>query len=434
MPKILADVAPLKESPAFRRLWLGNGLSSIGTQLTVVAVSLEVYDLTGSTLAVGMLGLVALLPLVFAGLYGGSIADAHDRRRVALASSAALWLVTIGIATQAWLGLGNVWILYGLIAVQSAAAGVNGSARSAIVPRLVRPELLPAANALSMIVMGLGTTIGPLMAGILVAGVGYGWTYTVDVLTFTASLWALFKLPPLPPLAPLGVGGGGGGTVQRAGFRSVLEGFRFLGTRHNVRMTFLVDLCAMVFALPRALLPAIGAVWLGGGQQTAGLLLASIAAGSFLAALFSGPLGGVRRQGLAVVWSVTVWGAAIAALGGAVLAGGRHGYDGGVSPWIAGAAAALVVAGVADSISSVFRSTILQSATPDHLRGRLQGIFVVVVTGGPRLGDVFAGSTGQWIGEGWAAVAGGLLCIAAVWGLAWWQRGFLHYDARHPRP
>lgn len=419
-------MTPLKESPAFRRLWIGNGLSSIGTQLTVVAVSLEVYELTGSTLSVGMLGLAALIPLVIAGLYGGAIVDTHDRRKVALSSSTVLWLVTVCIALQAWLGLGNVGILYGLIAIQSAAAGVNGSARSAIVPRLVRPELLPSANALSMIVMGLGTTIGPLLAGILVANIGYGWTYTVDVLTFTASLWALFKLPPLPPLPRAG-------GVQRAGFKSVLEGFAFLGTRKNVRMTFLVDMCAMVFALPRALLPAIGAVWLGGGEQTAGILLASIAAGSFLGALFSGPLGGVRRQGLAVVWSITLWGAAIAALGGAVLAGG-HTDDGGTSPWIVGAVAALVMAGVADTISSVFRSTILQSATPDHLRGRLQGIFVVVVTGGPRLGDVFSGTVGQWRGEGWAAVIGGVLCIAAVWALAFWQRGFLRYDARHPEP
>jgi MFS family permease len=427
VPKLLADITPLRESPAFRRLWFGNGLSSIGTQLTVVAVSLEVYDLTGSTLAVGMLGIVALIPLVVAGLYGGSIADAHDRRKVALYSSTVLWLVTIGIATQAWLRLDNIWILYALIAVQSAAAGVNGSARSAIVPRLVRPQLLPAANALSMIVMGLGTTIGPLMAGILVANIGYGWTYTVDVLTFTASLWALFKLPPLPPQTLDGV-------VRRPGMKSVLEGFRFLAGRPNLRMTFLVDMCAMVFAMPRALLPAMGAVWLGGGEQTAGILLASIAAGSFLAALFSGPLGHVRRQGLAVVWSITLWGGAIAALGGAVLAGGRGPHDGGVSPWIVGAVAALVVAGVADSISSVFRSTILQSATPDHLRGRLQGIFVVVVTGGPRLGDAFAGGMGQWRGEGMAAVIGGALCIAAVWALAAWQRGFIHYDARHPEP
>lgn len=428
VPRILADITPLRESSAFRRLWIGNGLSSVGTQLTVVAVSLEIYHLTGSTLAVGMLGLVALVPLVFAGLYGGAVADAHDRRTVALWSSTVLWLVTICIAAQAWMGLGNVWILYGLIAVQSAAAGVNGSARSAIVPRLVRLELLPSANALSMIVMGLGTTIGPLLAGVLVANVGYAWTYSVDVLTFTASLWALFRLPPLPPLARAE-----GVPVQRAGLRSVLEGFTFLGTHKNVRMTFLVDMCAMVFALPRALLPAIGAVWLGGGDQTAGLLLAAIAAGSFLAALFSGPLGHVRRQGLAVVWSITVWGGAVVALGGAVLAGG-HTHDGVVSPWLMAAVAALVVAGVADSVSSVFRSTILQAATPDHLRGRLQGIFVVVVTGGPRMGDVFSGATGSWLGEGWAAVTGGLLCIAAVWSLALWQSGFIRYDARHPEP
>ncbi|MET4003296.1 MULTISPECIES: MFS transporter [Arthrobacter] len=428
MPKLLADITPLRESRPFLRLWIGNGLSSIGTQLTVVAVSLEVYNLTGSTLAVGMLGLVALVPLVIAGLYGGAVADTHDRRKVALASSTVLWLVTIGIAAQAWLGLGNVGLLYGFIAIQSAAAGMNGAARSAIVPRLVRLELLPAANALSMIVMGLGTTVGPLLAGVLVANVGYAWTYSVDVLTFTASLWALFRLPPLPPL-PLA----DGGTVQRAGVRSVLEGFSFLGSRKNVRMTFLVDMCAMVFALPRALLPAIGAVWLGGADQTAGLLLAAIAAGSFLAALFSGPLGHVRRQGLAVVWSITVWGGAVACLGGAVLAGG-HTHDGVISPWLVAAVAALVVAGVADSVSSVFRSTILQAATPDHLRGRLQGIFVVVVTGGPRMGDVFSGATGSALGEGWAAVMGGLLCIITVWLLAIWQPGFVRYDARHPEP
>ncbi|WP_026555877.1 MFS transporter [Arthrobacter sp. 35W] len=423
MRKLLADITPLRESPDYRRLWFGLALSSIGTQLTIVAVSLQVYDLTQSTWSVGLLGVFALIPLVLAGLYGGSVVDAHDRRTVALASSAVLWLVTIGVAVQAWLGLDNVWILYGLIAIQSAAAGINQPARSAIIPRLVRPELLPAANALSMIVFGLGTTLGPLLAGVLVAGVGYGWTYTVDVLTFTASLWALFRLPSLPPE----------GEVRKAGFRSVLEGFRFLGTHKNVRMTFLVDLCAMVFAMPRALLPAIGALWLGGGESTAGILLAAIAAGSFLAALFSGPLGHVRRQGLAVVWSITLWGAAIAAMGGAILAGGRT-VDGAVSPWIVGAVAALVVAGIADSVSAVFRSTILQSATPDHLRGRLQGIFIVVVAGGPRMGDLFSGGTGQWLGEPWAAVVGGLLCIVAVWVVARLQPGFLRYDAKHPQP
>ncbi|MDQ6753297.1 MAG: MFS transporter [Actinomycetota bacterium] len=421
MQNLLADITPLRESPDYRRLWLGLALSSIGTQLTVVAVSLEVYSLSQSTLAVGVLGIFALVPLVIAGLYGGSIVDAHDRRTVALLSSGVLWLVTICIALQAWLGLHDVMVLYILVAIQSGASGINQPARSAIIPRLVRPELLPAANALSMIVFGLGTTVGPLAAGVLVAGVGYSWTYTVDVLTFTASLWALFKLPPLPPE----------GEVRRAGFRSVLEGLRFLGSRHNVRMTFLVDLCAMVFALPRALLPAIGAVWLGGGAATAGLLLAAIAAGSLLAALFSGPLGQVRRQGLAVVWSITVWGASITGMGAMILAGGRHTGEG-TSPWIIGAVFFLVVSGIADSVSGVFRSTILQSATPDNMRGRLQGVFIVVVTGGPRLGDLFAGGAGQLLGEAAAAIVGGILCIAAVWLMARIQPRFIHYDARHP--
>ncbi|MCZ2402262.1 MFS transporter [Paenarthrobacter sp. Z7-10] len=423
MRNLLADITPLRENADYRRLWLGLGLSSIGTQLTVVAVSLQVYALSQSTLVVGLLGIFALLPLVISGLYGGSIVDAHDRRKVALISSAVLWIITICIAVQAWTGLQNVLVLYLLVAAQSGAAGINQAARSAIIPRLVRPALLPAANALSMIIFGLGTTIGPLLAGVLVAGVGYAWTYTVDVLTFTAALWALFKLPSLPPV----------GEVRRAGIKSVLEGLRFLGTKPNVRMTFLVDLCAMVFAMPRALLPAIGAVWLGGGATTAGVLLAAIAAGSLLAALFSGPLGHIRRQGLAVIWSITLWGASISGMGAAVAFGGHH-AGAGTSPWIVAAVAALVVSGIADSVSGVFRSTILQSATPDNMRGRLQGVFIVVVAGGPRLGDLFAGGAGQVFGEAMAAVIGGILCIAAVWLMARWQPRFVRYDARHPEP
>lgn len=422
MRNLLADVTPLRESRDFRRMWLGTGLSSIGTQLTLVAVSLEVYSLTHSSWAVGLLGIFALFPLVFSGLYGGSVVDAVDRRKVALVSSIVLWLVTICIAAQAWLGLHQVWILYLLVAIQSGAAGMNQPARSAIIPRLVRRELLPAANALSMLVFGLGTTVGPLLAGVLVAQVGYAWTYTVDVITFTASLWALFRLPAMPPE----------GEVRKAGIKSVLEGFAFLGGRPNIRMTFLVDLCAMIFAMPRSLLPAIGAAWLGGGASTAGLLLAAIAAGSMLAALFSGPLSRVNRQGLAVVWCITIWGLSISLMGLVVLAGGHT--TGEVSPWLIAAVVALLVSGVADSVSSVFRSTILQSAAPDHMRGRLQGVFIVVVAGGPRLGDVFAGGAGQLVGEALAAVLGGLLCIAAVWSMARWQPRFLAYDARHPEP
>ncbi|EMY35777.1 major facilitator superfamily (MFS) transporter [Arthrobacter crystallopoietes BAB-32] len=426
MPKLLADTAPLKESPDFRRMWVGTSLSSIGAQLTLVAVSLEVYELTRSTFAVGALGIVGLVPLVLAGLYGGAIVDAHDRRKVALYSGLVLWSCAGLFAVHAWSGIGQVWLLYVLIAIHSAAAGVNQPARNAIIPRLVRLEMLPAANALNMMTFGLGMTIGPLLAGVLVANVGFGWTYTVDVVTFTAAIWALFRLPPVPPE----------GDVRKAGLHSVLEGLKFLRTKPNIRMTFLVDLAAMVLAQPRALMPAIGAVVLGGGEATAGLLLASVAAGAFLAALFSGPLGQVRRQGLAVLWCVALWGTAIAVFGTVVVLARNTGpaLDGDVSPWLLPAAAALMAAGAADTVSGVFRNTILQSATPDAMRGRLQGIFIVVVAGGPRLGDAVAGGNGEWLGEGMAALAGGLACVLVVGLLHRLQPRFARYDDRHPEP
>jgi len=426
MPKLFADTTPLKESLDFRRMWIGTSLSSIGAQLTLVAVSLEVYQLTQSTLAVGAIGIVGLVPLVLAGLYGGSVVDAHDRRKVALYSGVVLWACAGLFAMHAWSGLGQVWLLYVLIAIHSAAAGLNQPARSAIVPRLVRREILPAANALTMMTFGLGMTIGPLLAGVLVANVGFGWTYTIDVVTFTAAIWAVFRLPPIPPE----------GEVRKAGLRSVLEGLQFLRTRPNIRMTFLVDMAAMVLAQPRALMPAIGAVVIGGGEATAGILLAAVAAGAFLAALFSGPLGQIRRQGLAVLWCVAVWGAAVTAFGAVVVLAGKAeaAVDGSISTWLVPAVACLMVAGAADTVSGVFRNTILQSATPDAMRGRLQGIFIVVVAGGPRLGDAVAGGNGEWLGEGFAAVAGGLACMLAVWLLHKWQPRFACYDERNPEP
>ncbi|WP_309071220.1 MFS transporter [Arthrobacter sp.] len=423
MPRLLADITPLKESPAFRRMYFGTALSAVGTNLTLVAVSLQVYDITGSSLNVGLIGLFALVPLIFAGLYGGAVADAHDRRKVALLSGIGLWASTIGIALQAWAGADNVWLLYVLIAVHSGFAGINQPTRTAIIPRLVRPELLPAANALSMITFGLAFTVGPMLAGLLIAQVGYGWTYTIDVVTFTAALWALFRLPAMPPEGP----------VRRAGLGTVIEGFRYLGTRPNIRMTFLIDLAAMVMAQPRVLLPAVGAVFIGGGELTVGILLAASAFGAVLSGLFSGPLGHVHRQGRAVQWSVAAWGASISAFGLVVILAGRS-PDGGMTPWIIPAALCLLLAGVSDSVSGVFRSTILQSATPDAMRGRLQGVFIVVVAGGPRLGELAGGGAAEWIGEGWTALWGGIVCMLLVVLLARLQPRFGRYDSRTPEP
>jgi MFS family permease len=421
--KLLADITPLRESPAFRRLWLGSAVSAIGSQLTLVAVGLEVYRLTQDSLYVGLLSIFALVPLVLGGLLGGSIADAHDRRQVALLASLVLWLTTVCLALQAWLQVGNVWLLYLLVAVQSGAQSINHPARSAMIPVLVRKELLPAANALNMMVLGLTMTAGPLLAGVLVASVGFAWTYTIDVVSFAFAFWALLRLPAMPP----------GEHAQRAGLRSVVEGFRFLGTRPNVRMTFIIDLVAMILAQPRALLPAVGALMIGGGETTVGVLLAATAMGAFLAGLFSGPLGAVCRQGTAVVWSVVGWGASIAGFGLVVVLAGRSGGDGG-TPWLLPAALCCALAGIADSISAVFRTTILQASTPDHLRGRLQGVFVVVVAGGPRIGDVLAGGSTKLLSEGWVLLLGGLLCMAVAWTVARRQSGFLKYDARNPVP
>ncbi|XAS66562.1 MFS transporter [Micrococcaceae bacterium Sec5.7] len=423
MGKLLADITPLRESPAFRRLWLGSAVSNVGSQLTLVAVSLEVYRLTQDSLYVGLLSIFALVPLVVGGLLGGSIADSHDRRTVALLASSVLWLTTVCLALQAWLQLGNVWLLYVLVAIQSGTQAINQPARSAIIPVLVRKELLPAANALNMIAFGLSTTAGPLLAGVLVAWVGFGWTYTIDVVSFAFAFWALLKLPAMPP----------GKEAGRAGLRPVVEGFRFLGTRPNLRMTFIIDLVAMIFAQPRALLPAIGALMIGGGETTVGLLLASTAIGAFLAGLFSGPLGRVRRQGSAVVWSVMGWGASIGGFGLVVVLAGRSGADG-VTLWLLPAALCCALAGIADSVSAVFRTTILQAAAPDHLRGRLQGVFIVVVAGGPRIGDMLAGGGTKLLSEGWVLLLGGGLCIAVAWLVSRWQSGFLAYDARGPVP
>ncbi|WP_332760875.1 MFS transporter [Pseudarthrobacter sp.] len=423
MGKLLADITPLRESPAFRRLWLGSAVSAVGSQLTLVAVSLEVYRLTQDSFYVGLLGVFALVPLVFGGLLGGSIADSHNRRTVALLATSVLWLTTGLIALQSWLQLGNVWVLYLLVALQSGAQAINQPARSAIIPTLIRKELLPAANALSMMSFGLALTVGPLLAGVLVAWVGFGWTYTIDFISFAFVLWAVFRLPSMPP----------SGSAGRAGIRSVIEGFRFLGTRPNLRMTFIIDLVAMILAQPRALMPAIGALMIGGGETTVGILLASSAVGAFLAGLFSGPLGHVRWQGSAVVWSVMGWGASIAGFGVVVLLAGRT-DDGGATVWLVPAALCCALAGIADSISAVFRNTILQAAAPDHLRGRLQGVFIVVVAGGPRVGDLLAGGGTKILSEGWVLLLGGVLCIAVAWLAAQLQPGFRKYDARDPVP
>jgi len=423
---ILLDLTPLRVSPAYRRLFAGFTLAGVGSQLTVVAIGLQVYQVTGSSFSVGLVGLFALVPIIIMGLYGGALIDAHDRRTVALVASSVMWASGILTALQAWLANTNPLVPYLLVAANSAGFAVVSPARSAIYPRLLERRLLPAANALAVFALNVALTLGPLLAGFLVHWGGYKLAYSADVALFTSALWGLLRLPPIPPEPhPAGA------TTSRAGLASVLDGLRFLGTRPNVRMTFLADFCAMILAMPRALFPAVAALSFGGGARTVGFMAAAIAVGSVVAMLFSGRLGHLRRQGLAVVVCVALWGVSISGFGLAV------GAAGGVltkssALWLG--ALFLAFAGAADSVSAVFRSTILQAATPDYLRGRLQGVFIVVVAGGPRLGDFVAGSAATAYSEAFAAIAGGIACVLVVLGLGSWQRGFLRYDAREPTP
>jgi MFS family permease len=407
---LLTDIRPLQVSVPFRRLFIGNSVAQLGQQMTNVAVAVQVYDLTGSSFYVGLVGAFGLGPIVVLGLYGGAIADAMDRRTLALLASGGLWLVSVVFAIQAFLGNTSVWLLLGLIAVQSGFYAVNNPARAAMVPRLLDKELLPAASALNMASFNLGFTFGPLLGALMITWQGFGAAYTVDVLTFSAAYYALLRVPPMPPLEH----------SPRAGLRSVLDGLRFLKRSPNLRMTFVLDLCAMVLAQPRALFPALAYKVYGGGAAVVGVLQAAPAVGALVAFLFSGWISRVRLQGLAIVLSVLMYGAVVGAVGlTSVL-------------WLG--VLFLALSGMADMVSAAYRSTILQVAAPDELRGRLQGVFIVVVAGGPRAGDFLAGSLGSAVGEQAALVLGGTACIVGVLIAVGLQRGFLRYDAHHPTP
>lgn len=410
MRGVLTDIRPLQVSVPYRRLFVGSSVSQLGQQMTNVAVAVQVYTLTGSSFYVGLVGVSGLVPLIVLGLYGGAIADAVDRRSLALFASAGLWLVSIGFAAQAFWGNTSVWLLLVLVAIQSGFYALNNPARSAMVPRLLEPELLPAASALNTASFNLGFTLGPVLGALLISRYGFAAAYTVDVLTFTAAYYALLRLPRMPPMA----------NSPRAGLRSVLDGLAFLRRSPNLRMTFVLDLCAMVLAQPRALFPALAYKVYGGGAATVGILQAAPAAGALAAFLFSGWVGRVRLQGVGVVVAVLLYGAAVGAAGLTA------------ALWVG--VLFLALSGAVDMVSSAYRNTILQVAAPDELRGRLQGVFIVVVAGGPRAGDFLAGSVATGVGERIALVVGGAACIAGVGLAVAAQRQFLRYDAERPTP
>ena len=384
------DLRPLRV-PAYRRVWTGNAIAMFGFQFTAVAVPVEMFDLTGGSLWVGLLGIAGFVPLLVFGLWGGAIADARDRRRVLLVGGCVLWASTLGLLVQSLAGVRSPLLLLLLVGLQSTAFAITSPARSAILPRLVPAELVPAATTLNFTTFTAAAVFGPLAAGLIFAGwqveTALPIAYAADALLYTAALWATLRLPAMPP-AP-----DPGGGVRKAGFASIVDGFRYLATTRVLLLSFAIDLIAMILAMPRALFPELAQERFGGASAV-GWLYSSIAIGAMLGGLTSGWIGRVRRQGLALTVAVVGWGVAIALAG---LAG---------QLWVA--VVLLGVAGAADLVSATLRQSMLLVYAPDRMRGRLQGVNTVVVAGGPRLGDLRAGATAAAFGTGFAMVGGGI--------------------------
>ncbi len=403
--RVLIDLTPLRRSRDLRCLVLGELISVLGTQLTTVAVPYQVYQLTRSSLDVGLVSLTQLVPLVAGSLLGGSVVDAMDRRRLLMLAQVLMAGCSAGLAVNADLGT-SLWPLFVLPAVAAGFSGVDDAARSAIVPNLVRRAEVSTANAIFQALFQVGLVVGPAVAGLLLAGAGVRFVYWMDVASFGVSLVMVFLISPQRPA---------GSEDHRPGLRSIAEGLGFVRGRQAIQGAYLIDINAMVFGMPRALFPALAATLFGGGARVLGFLYAAPGAGALLGAVTTGWVSRVRRQGLAVIVAVVTWGVAITCFG--------------LVSWLPGALALLAVAGCADVISAVFRNTIIQLAVPDALRGRLSGLQIAVVTGGPRVGDLEAGAVAAAFGDTVSVVSGGLACIAGALVLARLLPGFRRQQA-----
>jgi MFS family permease len=398
---LLADTTPLR-NPHFRRLWSANIVTVIGAQLTVVAVPAQIYAITGSSAYVGLTGLFGLVPLVVFGLWGGALADVMDRRTLLVFTTLGLIATSAGFWVQAAVGANDVWLLLSLFAVQQAFFAVNQPTRSAVLPKLLPDAQLPAANSLNMTVMMAGGIAGPLVGGALIPVVGFSWLYLADTVTLFATLAAVVRLPRLRVE----------GAAGTPGLRAVIEGLNYLRGHPVLLMSFLVDLIAMIFGMPRALFPQVAHVDFGGpteGGLAFALLFAAIPLGSVIGGVFSGWVSRVQRQGLAVVVAIVAWGLAITGFGVAVALA-----DVSTSFFLLLAVLMLVIGGAADMASAAFRMSMLQSSASDAVRGRLQGVFIVVVAGGPRIADVAHGGAAALVGTAATAAGGGVLVVVLV--------------------
>lgn len=397
--RLFADTAPLR-SPQFRRLWLAGIPTVIGANLTVFAVPVQIYALTGNSAYVGLAGVFALVPLVVFGLLGGAWADAMNRRTLLLIASIGLAVTSLLLWVQAVQGAG-VWMVLCLLGVQQGFYAVHSPTRAAAIPRMVPGAQLAAANALNMTVMQFGAIVGPLLAGLLLGWVDLSTLYLIDAVTCVFPILATCRLDSMPPVEPIAVG-----------VAAIWGGFAYLAGNTVVLMSFVVDLIAMVLGLPRALFPQIAAANFGGpmeGGTTMALLAAAMSVGAVAGGVFSGWLPRITRPGRAVVVSIVIFGAAMLGFGVAVGSGSGHP---GPALWVG--LAFLAVGGAADMVSAAFRSAMIQRVGSDDFQGRLQGVFTVIVVGGPRLADALHGAAGAVVGAAAAAAGGGALVVVGV--------------------
>ena len=387
------DVSALRNSAPFRRMFTAQLVSSIGTQVTLVALMYQVYHLTESTFKVGLLGLSMMVPTLCVALLGGAIADAVDRRRLLVTVQVFMGAVSL---TLAWLATHDsppLWALYVLAGLGSSLAAVDGPARTAVIPALVSDTDLRSAVQLREVLTQSGRTFGPIVGGVLIATVGVPMAYLVDVASFTLAFILFLGLPSLVPA-----------TRRRFELSAITEGLRFVAKRPVLASSFYADIIAMVFGQQRALYPAYAATIFMVGPTGLGLLYAAPSAGAMVGLLFLGLFRNVRREGLAVLLCVAAWGVFTSLFA--------------ISPWLPLALVFLALAGAADMVSAVFRQTILLSIVPDELRGRMSSVHIMVVTGGPPMGDLVSGTAGDVIGVRPSSFFGGIAVVAGMVTLA----------------
>jgi MFS family permease len=405
---LMIDTTPLRVSRDFRRLWIGQAISFFGTTITMAALPYQVFHAANdSTLAVGLLGVVQLVPLLVCSIIGGALADSIDKRILLVGVTIAAFACSCGLAVNASLEHPQLWVMYVIAAVASGVTAVTFPALRSLLPLLLEPSLRPAGFALQSTYASFGMMGGPAVGGLLIAAVGLTSTYAVDAATYVVALVFFAGIASSPPI----------GDAARASVASVREGLRFLGDQPVILSVFGIDLLAMIFGMPRALLPAL-TVRLGGGPLLYGFMLSSVAAGAFLASITSGWTGRVRRQGRAVLRAVAVWGVAIALAG--------------LTTNVAVVLFGLALAGAADMISGVYRSAIAADVTPDDLRGRISGVELAVYAGGPQLGDIEGGVVGGLVGVPFAIVSGGIACVIAAGVFAVCVKSFANYVGPGP--